>query len=429
MQLRKITNKLLSTSYELIFKEKMSLEARKLFLGTSYVAVGTLFGAFLTFVFNVLAARFLGPTGYGNLALVTSISLVLAIPVGLNTMPMVKYASQAKDDSARTTILSTSYIQAAAILMASVAFFVTFSALLAQLFGTSTGLFLFAVAYIVAAAPFNLMTNSLRIIPKMRVYALCAASQSTITVGVFLFFVGNNFISWQAALSSILIANLTIGIILLIYLKRYIKLQFSRLWSKRIINYILAIILGSIAAAFMHFDRILINKFATIADVGLYNAYFLPSMTLAAMCWGIFNTGFFPLASKSRDRYAILLRINKALPFVFLGFVPLLLFVQAIIFVFYGSQYPFVFTTSFFFALASVAYIINLCYSYLIGSEGIRGAKVNSLSSVIALAVLICLDLILIPFFRVSGAATALIFAYSISAFYIYSKRDLLRTN
>ncbi len=77
MQLKQITTKLFNKSYEIIFKEKMSVEVRKLFLGTSYVAVGTLVGVFLTFIFNALAARIIGPTGFGNLALVTSVALCL----------------------------------------------------------------------------------------------------------------------------------------------------------------------------------------------------------------------------------------------------------------------------------------------------------------------------------------------------------------
>jgi O-antigen/teichoic acid export membrane protein len=426
-QLRKISYRLLSASYKIIFKEKMSLEAQKFFTGMSHIAIGTLFGAFLTFIFNAFAARILGPTGFGYLALVTSIALVLSIPVGLTIMPMIKYASEAREKTVRSVIMSTSYIQVTVFLIASAAIYVSFSAPLSQIFGVSTELFIYAIVFTAAAVPFNLTTNSLRIISKMRVYALCAAFQSVIVLALFLLFVNNNVKSWQAAVSSIMIANVAIGFIMFIYLRGYVKLKFNMFWSKRITRYVLIIVPGAFAASFMHIDRILINKFLTAADVGIYNAAFLPSMTLAAMLWGIVNTGFFPYASRSRDRYALLRRVNKAVPYIVLVFVPLILLAQSVLFIFYGGQYTFSLATSFFFALASAAYVIYLCYSYLMSSEGTRGAKVNSFSSIIALVVLIGLDVVLIPTIGVSGAAAALIFAYLIPTIYIFSKRDLLR--
>jgi O-antigen/teichoic acid export membrane protein len=429
MQLRDIGYRLLSISYELIFKEKMSYEAQKFFTGTSYVAIGTLFGALLTFIFYALAARILGPTGFGYVALVTSLGLILSIPIALIIMPMIKYASETGDKTVRSIILSTSYIQATIFLITSVAFYVFFSSYLSQLFGVSMVLFLYAIVYTVAAVPFTLTTNTLRIIPKMRVFALCTAFQSVLVLTVFLVYVSIYEKSWQVAISSILIANVVIGLTLLLYLRGHIKLKFDMFWSKKITHYALIFAPGSVAGAFMGIDRILINKFLTATDVGNYNAYFLTSMTLASLFWYIFNTGFFPYASRSKDRYAILLRINKALPYVVLVFVPLVFLAQAVLFIFYGSQYTFTFTTSFLFTLASAAYVIYVCYSYLMSSEGIRGAKVNSFSSIIALVVLIGLDIVLIPIIGVTGAAAALIFAYSVPAIYLFSKRDLLHAN
>jgi len=427
VQLKEFGYRLLSAPYELIFKEKMDPGVQRLFAGTSYVAAGTLFGALLTTVFNILGARILGPEGFGSLALVTSVGTILAISMGITVMPMVKYASETRDDSVRSLIISTSYVQVVVIMTASMAIYVVFSAYLSQLFGVPTALFFFAVIYSVVGAFFALTTNTLRSIFKMRIYGLCNALQSIIIVAVFLLFVSNDMKSWQAAVSSVYIANVAISLILLVYLKDYVKMQFDRFWWKKITTYAFIIIPGSLAAALMVIDRIFINRFMTPADVGIYHAYFLPSITVTFTFWGIFNAGFFPYASRSRDKHSILLRVNKAVPYAILTFVPLTLATQLLFFTLYGSQYPFVFQTSFFFALASAAAIIYLCYSYLMGAEGPRGAKVNSFSSVIALAVLIGFDLILIPKIGISGAAAALIFAYSIPTIYLFSRRDLLR--
>jgi Na+-driven multidrug efflux pump len=59
-------------------------------------------------------------------------------------------------------------------------------------------------------------------------------------------------------------------------------------------------------------------------------------------------------------------------------------------------------------------------------SEGTNGAKVNTLSSIIAVTVLIGLDLVLIPTIGILGAAVGLIFAYMIAVLYLVSQWRVL---
>jgi len=59
-------------------------------------------------------------------------------------------------------------------------------------------------------------------------------------------------------------------------------------------------------------------------------------------------------------------------------------------------------------------------------SEGTRGAKVNTLSSIIALIVLVGFDVVLIPLIGILGAAITLIFAYLIAVFNLLLKRRVL---
>jgi len=54
---------------------------------------------------------------------------------------------------------------------------------------------------------------------------------------------------------------------------------------------------------------------------------------------------------------------------------------------------------------------------------------VNTLSSIIALIVLIAFDVLLIPLIGILGAAITLVFAYLIAASYLLSKRRVLRAD
>jgi|ERR1019366_5311964 O-antigen/teichoic acid export membrane protein len=136
MSLKEFAYLLLSRPYELIFKEQLGHQTAEFFLSTSYAGIGTLFGAALTFIFLILGARILGPAEFGNLSLVMSISLIVAISMGLNLVATVNYASGAHDDSVRTTIISTSSIEALLLVTASTTVFALLSPQLSYLLGS-----------------------------------------------------------------------------------------------------------------------------------------------------------------------------------------------------------------------------------------------------------------------------------------------------
>ncbi|MGP8012552.1 MAG: oligosaccharide flippase family protein [Halobacteriota archaeon] len=424
--LKELGFRLLSASYELIFKEKMGNEARKLILSTSYVGIGMVFGILFSVTFSILGARILGPTNFGNLGLVTTVGTILSLSVVVGPIAMIKYGAETQNHFARVSIVSASYILIALLTAASTCVYVLFSASLSQLFGLSTELFFFALFLTVTSTFYALTTNTLRVFFKMKTYALLNAAQSVILLVVFLAFISNGMKSWESAAYSYYLSYAVIGFILVIYLRDYIKLRFERSWAKKITHYSLLALPGAVAISFMGVDRILINKFLTTSDVGIYNAYFLPSITTAVTLWTVINVAFFPYASKSADRLAILHQANKAAPFLAASLTPSVLLLTWIFFVLYGRQYPFSWEIALFFAIAATMAFFYQFLSWLMASEGMRGAKVNTLSSIIALIVLFSLDVVLIPLIGLLGAAATLVFAYLIAALYLLSKRRVL---
>jgi O-antigen/teichoic acid export membrane protein len=428
MPLKELSFRLLSVPYKLIFKEEMGHKAQTFILSTSYVGIGTLFGALLTLTFSIIGARTLGPGNFGVLGLVTTVSTILALSMLVGPTSMIKYGAEAHDDSVRVSIISTTYIQIVLLTVASTCIYVLFSAPLSYLFGVPTEVFFFALFLAVTSTFFQLTINSLRVFLKMRAYALLTAAQPLILLAVFLIFISNNMKSWESAANSYYLSYAAISFILVIYLRDYIKLRFKRSWGKKIMHYNLLALPGAVAVTFMGVDRILINKFMTAADVGIYSAYFLPSITVAVMLWGIFNAAFFPYASKSEDKPAILRQVSKAAPYLAASILPSLLLLVWIVFFLYGRQYPFSWEIALFFAIAATIGFFYQCLSWLIASEGTRGAKVNTVSSVIALIVLVGFDVVLIPLIGILGAAITLVFAYLTAALYLLSKRRVLKT-
>jgi len=421
--------RLLSVLYELIFKEKMDDQARSFVLSTSYVGIGTVVGSLFTLAFSIIAARALGPGNFGILGLVTTVGTILAISMIAASTPMIKYGSEVQDHRVQVTLISTAYILIAMVTVASACIFVLFSAPLSYLFGVTAEVFFFALFLAVTSTFYQLTTNSLRVFFKMRAYALLTAAQSVILLAAFLAFISKNLTSWELAAYSYYLSYAVIGFILVVYLKDYIKLRFERSWAKKIVHYSLLALPGGVAATFMGVDRILINKFTTTADVGIYNAYFLPSITVAVLLWMVINAAFFPYASKSDDKLAILRRVNKAMPYLAAALAPSVLLLEWIVFFLYGRQYPFSWEIALFFAIAATMAFFYQALSWLMASQGTRGATVNTLSSIIALIVLVGFDVVLIPRIGILGAAITLVFAYLVAASYLLSRRRVLSAN
>ena len=332
-------SRLLSKPYELIFKEQLEQRTAEFFLSTSYVAVGTLFGSALTFIFLIIGAHILGPQGFGDLSLLLSIGPIVAISMGLNLVATVNYASGAPDDSARTRILSTASIEALLLVTASTTILALLSPQLSYLLGVSAAVFIFAVAYGVAVTCFMLAMNALRVLFSMKAYALSNAAQSVVCLALFLALVTDGMKSWQSAAYALSASNLAVSLIVIFYVRAHLTRQFDWHWARVIMRYSFFAAPGLIAVALMGLDRLLINIFMTTAAVGLYNAYFLSSITVAAGLWGIINATFFPYASRSTDKLALLLKINKVVPYFGVVLVPLIVCAEVIAFVFYGHQY------------------------------------------------------------------------------------------
>jgi O-antigen/teichoic acid export membrane protein len=426
MSFKEFASRLVSVPYKLIFKERIGGDAAKLLTDTSYVATGVVFGSLLTFVFYILGARILGPSNFGNLSLISSIGGIFTVLMGLIVYPMIKYAAGARDESEQIRIISTSYVQTTLIGAASVAICLLISGPLSQLFGIPIEQYLFAVAYAVTITFFGLTVNTFRIFFKMKAYGLLNAVQSAVVLLVFLVLISNNMRSWESAAAALYISYAAVGLVSIAYLRKYITLRFDRFWSRKIMTYVRFAIPGAIAGACMGVDRILINVFRSTAEVGIYNAYFLASITVALTFWLVLNASFFPYASKSNDRRAIFVKITKAAPYVAMSLVPLFILVEWIAFFLYGRQYPFSWEIALFFALAATSNFFSQCYTWLMAAEGTRGAKVGTRGNIMIFVVLIGLDVILIPLFGILGAIITFTFANLVAVFYFISQRQIL---
>jgi O-antigen/teichoic acid export membrane protein len=201
-------------------------------------------------------------------------------------------------------------------------------------------------------------------------------------------------------------------------------LSFDRGWANTLTKYgAFGLIGGASSAFYLNIDKILINRYMTLADVGIYKAYYFAFINNVIMFVGIFITVFFPTASKYKDKRTIFKRINRIIPYIITIGFPVLMVLGIIILKLYGPQYPLDVRLVILFSIAGICISIDSTYAWLMSAVGIKGIKIVSVAAVIVAVVNILLNLWLIPLIGIEGGAIAIIISYLFSIGIILSKR------
>lgn len=421
----------ISFFYEKIFHEKMSDNVRYFSKNIFYVGFGTVISMIFTFTFNILAGRILGPSGLGEFTLVQSIAMFLVIPMslGLNSA-LVKYNSEKEEPDRQRMIISTTYLLVFVFVIISIIVYYFFSTEISRLFSVSVEFFYLSIIFAVFFIFYTITTSTLRSLHKMKTFALLRPVYSIILLSTFLSFLAFNFISSKSMIFSMCIAyGMTAGIILAL-IRKYLQFNISKPWAGRLTRYGSYVLLGGVSAVFYsNIDKILINRYMTVADIGIYWAYNY-SITMALIfLFGIFETVFFPFASKQADKATIYKKINKLIPYLILLGLPFAIGTGIIILKLYGGQYPFELRLAFLFAIVIVVYGIDKLYGLLMSSIGIIGRKITSIAAIALAVTNIILNILLIPRIGIEGAVIATIISYILSIGILLSRRKYFFTS
>lgn len=412
--------------YEKIFHEKISSNTLTFINNISYIATGTIFAAIFAFTFNILAGRFLGPLEYGKYTLVNTIAMFLYIPMSLGiSTAMVKYNSEKMDFDRQRIIISTSYILVFICTFITLIFYSVFSSKIIRIFSISSDLYWLSVIFAVTFVCNTLAVETIRSLHNMKMLAILNPIQTILLLASFLCFILLNIVSFKAMVYSIYIAYSAIFVITCIYIRRYIKYEFKTEWAGTLIRYSNFTIFSGISyMLYTNVDKILINKYMTVTDVGLYNAYTYASTTVLFMLSGIFITVFFPTISGYQDKRSILKKINKFIPYLIVLGIPITIITEFIILKFYGAEYPINLLWMLAFATTSVLSVWYRIYVWLFNSDGEKGIKLI-LSGTGTIAIInILLNIYMIPRWGLLGAITSTAFAYCIGMYVVYTRKD-----
>jgi O-antigen/teichoic acid export membrane protein len=423
--LSRVLNGVVGPIYERIFQEKMGKGSRKFLENLSYVSFGRSIAVLFAFAFNILSARFLGPVGYGEFTLIQSVAMFLYIPMmsGYSTA-MIKYSAENQDFSRQRAIISTSYVSVALFMIASVIVYWAFLPKISGIFSVTEEITYLSIAYAVLYVFYSITTNTLRGIHKIKGYAVFQPIYDILLLLAFLGFYFFGVVSVKSMVFSNYIAYVVAGIAVMIYIRKYFIFKFDKTWAHKLFSYSnYAVISGLSVVLYSNADKILINRYLEVIDVGIYRAYSFAFLNIITIAINVLLVVLFPIACRNTNKRALFDKTDKVIKYVALlafvvsvgsGFVTLKM---------YGSEYPFDLKLALLFGAASVCVSLNQIYVWLLNAVGREGAKITSSAAIIMALSNIILNVWLIPRVGLDGGVVAIIASYAIAILIIQHKR------
>lgn len=418
---------IVSRIYYKIFQENISSEVTKFFKNLSHVAIGTIIGTLFSFIYDVSAGRFLGPSEYGKFTLVNSVAMFLYIPMLLGICNgMIKYNSAEKDVNKQKNIISTTYIMAFIFTITSVLIYILFSDEISSIFRISKEIYQVSVIFAILFVFYRLTNSTLQSLNEMKIYSLLKPIYGVILLGSFLFFISKN-LSYTSMIYSMYLAYGIAGITIIYIIRKSLRLKFDIGYAKLSMKYSFFTLLSGISyILYSHIDKILISKYMPIENVGLYHAYNFSSVSTITVLSGIFMSVFFPTISKYKDKRIIIKRVNKFVPYLICLGIPFTLISEYIILHLYGEEYPLDLFLMIAFAVISVLNIWYSTYGWIYNSIGVKGAAAALLGTASISITNIILNMYLIPIFGLQGAVGATVVAHIVGILVSYLQKNKL---
>ncbi|MBC7086105.1 MAG: oligosaccharide flippase family protein [Methanomethylovorans sp.] len=417
-----------SKIYKKIFHEELSFEVINFLNNISYVGFGLGFATLFSFTFNVISGRLLGPSLYGEFALVESVAMFLYIPMLMGYhASLVKYNAEKKSYERQRTIISTTYLLVFTLIIVSIIVYDFFSIEISKLLSISKDLFHYSVIYSVLFVIYTLSTETLKSLHELKKYSLFKPLFSFTLLTCFLYFINIGFVSSRSMIYSMYIAYIVTSVVIIYLIRNYLKFCFDRKWISELTKYSFYAVMGGLSfVLYTNVDKLLINKYLNVMDVGVYRAYNYAFVSIIQLLIIVFGTVFFPYASMCSNKQILYKKINKMIPYILIMGLPVSLICGLIVLQFYGKDYILNIRLAFLFGIAGICIAIDNLYGQLISAIGVKGIKIVSLAAIIMALTNTFLNIVLIPLKGVEGAILATIVSFLFSISIMLSKRNYI---
>ena len=420
--------------YERIFHEEMTGGAKDFLRKLSWVAVGTVLATAFSWAFGPILGQHLGTEGYGEFTLVESYAMFMHIPMILGlAIALVKYSSEDDDADRHSRIVSTTYILVAFLTITTIIVYFALSSPITRLLQDNSEFFYLSAALAVLLVVHNLTSNTLRGLDKMKAYALFMPVFTGISLlgygifwGYYRHLAPNDLLDYKSAVyARYLACAITAIIILIFFVRRYLRPKFDRSWAPTLTKYAMFTVLGGLGfVIYTNIDKLLIAHIFEGSEgeemVGIYRAYYHGSINVIGIVFTMFIAVFFPAASRQGRQQEIIRKINIALPYFIVVGLPLILLATFIVLKFFGEDFPIIFPLMLLFASTSIMVVWYGLLAWTFNSEGSRGARLAIIGTVTIAIVNVILNVLMIPRFELYGAIGSTTISFIVGVILLY---------
>ncbi|WP_128567223.1 oligosaccharide flippase family protein [Methanocella paludicola] len=414
MEYKYITLAAISRTYRFVFHKDLNKDFLLFLKNLTYVVSGALPSIVLLAIFNILAARLLGPAEYGKYTLIQSIAAFIGLPMimGYHTT-IAKFLPESKDYATISKTVSSAYIMTLLFTLATIAVCLTFMQDLSKAFNILPEFLMLAIMFAVLYTFYLLNMNTIRGLMEMKLYSIFQVAYAALVLAIFLISVLGGPITFQSILYPIFISYGVTGAAIFLLIRKYLVLKIDRSWLFRLTKYSIICVVGAVSyTVYSNISQVLIHIYMTPHDLGIYSAYSLAAISVTSLMISTFITVFFPTASQYNDKGPIFTMFFKLLPFIVILGIPMLIFSEIVVLFLYGNQYTTYLDLVLLFSVAGVSQSIQNLYGWILNTDSDRGVKISSAGGIILAVAALVLNLVLIPVWGIRGAVIALILSY-----------------
>lgn len=402
--------------YVLIFREHLSDGARLFIRNLSWMGFGTFGSTLVTMIFTLLLIRLLGPAEYGKAALFASIGSFMQIPILMNLHnAAARFLSNAKSEKEKRIIISTATATTIFLSILFGAIFFAFSRNLASLLHAELPVYEYGIMYAIAVVFYLLFSGVLRGLGDFRRQSILYFISAFVLILFALYFIlTSGRLTFEAFAIPLIVRWLFLALFFFAVVAKYLLPEFDIGIAKEIFKYSFYTLLGSVAIVLVqNIDTMILNYFYPISVVGIFNAYLMASTVVSGKLLDVVAMVAFPMSAAVRDHRVIFARVWRFWKKSFIFLVAGSILTTLLGLLFYGRGYPFSWMYILLFSFQAVLYSIGSIQFWLISSQGNEGAKFSSRHLLIATAINIILNVLLIPKLAIVGASIATI-AYGV---------------
>lgn len=393
------------------------------FSGAIHQLVGLILLPILTRVFS--------PTDYGVIDIITTFSSITLIflLLGVNSATQ-RYYFDADDQSEKEKVVSTAFWFVILYTSFSSAILYSIVSPLSQLlFGNLEHVFLLKWAII--AFPFTALMvfgkDNLRLLFKPWKYNIVTITYTLLRVLIVIYLViifGRGLIgNFEGAFA----ASIITALLAVYYSRSIIKAKFSYSILKKLLKYGIPLAFAGLAYWVINFsDRLILLKLSTLDQVGLYSVGNRISSVLVLVT-SAFSLAWSPFIFSVHN-----IEETKKVIIKTYSYLTLLLLTFSLILSLFAKEFLIIITTRDYIGASSVVGILTVGLSFLgissilaTGLTLVKKTRYITISSVLAAALNIALNILLIPKLGMIGAAIATLISYITLCviYYYYSQK------